>query len=119
MPDAPDPERLKALDARIRAAKGTPQVPPEEPAQGRFGQAQLLWRMTTELVVGIGIGFGIGYGLDGVLGTRPVLMVVFTLLGLAAGVRTMLRSAREVQEEREEIDRRSSAEGKPGSKPDR
>jgi F0F1-type ATP synthase assembly protein I len=60
-------------------------------------QAQLAWRMVIELVAGLGIGFGIGYGLDALLGTRPWLMVVFTLLGFIAGVKTMIRSAEEVQ----------------------
>jgi len=52
--------------------------------------------MVIELVAGLAIGFGIGYGLDRWLGTAPFLMVVFTLLGFAAGVKTMLRSAREI-----------------------
>jgi ATP synthase protein I len=62
-----------------------------------YSQAQLAWRMVIELVAGLGIGFGIGYGLDSLLGTRPWLMVVFTLLGFIAGVKTMIRSAEEVQ----------------------
>jgi ATP synthase protein I len=53
--------------------------------------------MVIELVAGLGIGFGIGYGLDSLFGTLPILLVLFTLLGLAAGVKTMLRSAQEVQ----------------------
>lgn len=57
----------------------------------------MAWRMVTELVAGLGIGFGIGYGLDSLLGTRPLLMVLFILLGFAAGVQTMLRTANEVQ----------------------
>jgi ATP synthase protein I len=44
------------------------------------------------------IGFGIGYGLDTLLGTRPIFLMLFTLLGFAAGVKTMIRSAREIQE---------------------
>ena len=62
-----------------------------------YSQAQLAWRMVIELVAGLGIGFGIGYGLDTLFGTLPLLMVVFTFLGLAAGVQTMIRSAREIQ----------------------
>jgi ATP synthase protein I len=50
-----------------------------------------------ELVAGLGIGFGIGYGLDILFGTIPLFLVLFILAGFAAGVRTMLRSAKEVQ----------------------
>ncbi len=48
-------------------------------------------------MAGLGIGFGIGYGLDAVLGTKPWLMVLFIFFGLAAGVQTMLRTAKEIQ----------------------
>lgn len=55
------------------------------------------WRMVTELVAGLGLGFGIGYGLDSLLGTLPWLMLLFTMLGLAAGVNVMMRTAKEFQ----------------------
>ncbi len=60
----------------------------------------MAWRMVIEMVSGLGIGFGIGYGLDVLMGTMPWMMVLFTLLGLAAGVKVMLRSAKEMNEER-------------------
>ena len=62
-----------------------------------YSQAQHAWRMVTELVAGLGIGFGIGYGLDAALGTTPWLMLVFTILGLVAGVKTMISTAQELQ----------------------
>ena len=55
--------------------------------------------MVIELVSGMAIGFGIGYGLDVLFGTLPILMIVFTLLGFVAGVRTMLSTAREIQKD--------------------
>jgi ATP synthase protein I len=56
--------------------------------------------MVIELVSGLGIGFVIGYGLDYLFGTLPVFLVVMTLLGFAAGVKTMLRTAAEIQKGR-------------------
>ncbi len=53
--------------------------------------------MVIELVAGLGIGFGIGYSLDRFFGTLPLFLVLFVLLGLAAGIKTMIRSADEVQ----------------------
>ena len=55
--------------------------------------------MVIELVSGMAIGFGLGYGLDVLFGTLPILMIVFTLLGFVAGVRTMLSTAREIQKD--------------------
>jgi ATP synthase protein I len=59
--------------------------------------AALAWRMVTELVIGVLMGAGIGWGIDGVAGTLPLFLLIFGLLGFAAGVRTMMRSAAEVQ----------------------
>jgi ATP synthase protein I len=55
--------------------------------------------MVIELVSGMAIGFGLGYGLDVLFGTLPILMIVFTLLGFVAGVKTMLSTAREIQKD--------------------
>ena len=67
--------------------------------------------MVIELVAGLGIGFAMGYGLDWLFGTLPIFMVLFTLLGLAAGVKTMLRSAQEVQEKKLAEEARKDGEG--------
>ncbi|MFV0513690.1 MAG: AtpZ/AtpI family protein [Jhaorihella sp.] len=90
-------QRLARLEARIAAARKAAEPPPR--GQDHHAQAHLAWRMVIELVAGLGIGFGMGYGLDRLFGTLPVFLVLFTFLGLAAGIRTMLRSAREVQDE--------------------
>ncbi len=95
MSDPHDADRLKALEAKIAALKEPAEV--KDHSEEHYSQAQLAWRMVIELVSGLGIGFGIGYGLDTLFGTRPFLMVLFILLGLAAGVLTMMRSAKEVQ----------------------
>ena len=93
--DDPDPERLKALSDRIAEVRRG--QAPRKRADAEASQAQHAWRMVTELVAGLAIGFGIGYGLDAVFGTRPVFLVLFILLGFAAGVRVMLRTAAEIQ----------------------
>jgi len=86
--------RLRALEDRITRAKAS--LNPPKAAQDQHSMAQVGWRMVIELVTGLGLGAGIGYGLDVLVGTLPLFLVLFTLLGFAAGVRTMLRSAREL-----------------------
>jgi ATP synthase protein I len=94
--DEDQKQRLARLEARIEAAK---KVEPDKAHQEEhYSQAQLAWRMVIELVAGLGIGFGMGYGLDRLFGTMPIFLVLFTLLGLAAGIKTMLRSAQEIQD---------------------
>lgn len=97
MGENPDPEKLKSLEDRLAAMKKSQE--PEPPKETHYSQAQQGWRMVIELVAGIVIGFGIGYGLDVLLGTLPIMLVIFTLLGFVAGVRTMMRTAAELQVE--------------------
>ena len=90
-------DRLNALQDRIDAHKKAKAV--EDLHQKKdYAMANLAWRMVIELVAGLGIGFGVGYGLDWVFGTLPIFLVLFTLLGLAAGIKTMLNSAQELGE---------------------
>ncbi len=89
-------QRMRDLEAKIKALKGE-DAPKVHHYDEHHSQAQMAWRMVIELVSGLAIGFGIGYGLDTLLGTTPWLMIVFLLLGFAAGVNVMIRSAREMQ----------------------
>lgn len=99
MADPAKTEQLKQLEARIDAVKRAAE-PEKRHQDNAHSQAHLAWRMVIELVVGLMIGFGIGLGLDVLFGTQPIFMVLFILLGFAAGVRTMMRSAKEIQERR-------------------
>lgn len=98
MTDPDDGERMAQLEKRI--SKFRKKDAPKPHQEEHYSQAQLAWRMVIELVAGLLIGFGMGYGLDSLLGTMPVFLVLFTLLGLAAGIKTMMRSAQEVQLDR-------------------
>ena len=96
-----DKLRLTALGNRIQAIKKA--KAPKPRAKDHHSQAHLPWRMVIELVAGLGIGFGIGFGLDVLFGTSPWLMILFIFLGFAAGVKTMMRSAEEVQAQQQAI----------------
>ena len=95
---APDKRsaKLDELDSRIRAARRS-----REPKRGRQGDkftaAGMAWRMTLELVIGGFVGAAMGWGLDKLFGTLPLFLIVFIFLGFAAGIRTVLRSADELQ----------------------
>ncbi len=56
------------------------------------------FRLSTELVGGVVVGAGIGWGLDRWLGTTPWGLIVFFLLGFAAGVLNVMRAAGVVRE---------------------
>ncbi len=89
-------QRMAQLEDRLAAARKAQEPKPR--ADEHYSMANQAWRMVIELVAGLLIGFGIGFGLDSLFGTLPIFMVLFVMLGLAAGVKTMLRSAQEIQE---------------------
>ena len=92
----PDPQKLTELEFRIAKMKAT--TAPQPAKEEHYTMVNMAWRMVIELVAGIAIGFGIGYGLDRLFGTLPVFLILFIGLGFVAGVRTMMRTAQEVQE---------------------
>lgn len=100
MAGSSDDARLKRLEERIARMRSVHMAEPTPHQETHHSQAQLAWRMVIELVAGLAIGFGIGMGIDAVFGTAPVFLVLFTLLGFAAGVQTMLRTAAEVGRKR-------------------
>lgn len=109
----PDPERMRELEDRLEALKKSQE--PEPKMEEHYSLAQQGWRMVMELVAGIVIGFFIGYGLDLLLGTMPIMLVIFILLGFVAGVRTMMRTAQEVQEKAAGEPARQDNDGSAGS----
>ena len=88
--------RLEALEQKLASKRKSDA--PRRHQEEHYSQAQMAWRMVIEIVAGLSIGFGMGFGLDALLGTSPWLMIIFTLLGVWAGIVTMIRSAKEMTE---------------------
>lgn len=55
-----------------------------------FGRAM---RLSSEFIGGVAVGAAIGWFIDKVAGTSPWGLIVFLLLGFAAGVLNVMRSA--------------------------
>jgi len=89
-------EALDRLSRRIDTARESIDPRPRK-APGKYQGLSIAWRMVLELVIGCGFGAAIGYAIDDVSGTGPLFLVVFGLLGFAAGVKTMMASARQMQ----------------------
>jgi ATP synthase protein I len=51
------------------------------------------FQLSSELIAGVVVGALIGWGFDRLLSTSPFGMIVFLLLGFAAGVVNVIRSA--------------------------
>ncbi len=53
-------------------------------------------KISTELVAAVVVGSIIGYLLDGLFGTKPLLTICFFLMGVAAGILNVFRSAKKM-----------------------
>ena len=56
------------------------------------------WRMIIELVTGMLLGVSLGLGLDYMIGSEPIFLIIFSLLGFMAGVKTMMVTAKKMNE---------------------
>ena len=55
------------------------------------------FKLGTELVAAVAVGTIIGFILDGWFDTKPLLMIIFFLLGSAAGIMNVIKAAKEMQ----------------------
>ena len=108
-------DRLSDLDARLGSVKTRKTTGNDNEAERRGSALGLAFRLTTELVAGVVVGGLIGWQLDKWLDTSPVLLLVFFVLGVAAGILNVIRTAHEMQRKSGNagVDRTSS-----GSPPD-
>jgi ATP synthase protein I len=84
-------QRLGEGLARQRADE-TSNDPAENRAATAFGYARG-FRLSSELVAGVVVGAGLGWLIDRVFGIAPWGLIVFFLLGFAAGVLNVMRTA--------------------------
>jgi ATP synthase protein I len=87
--------RLNTLSADLDAKRKKSVDSPHETASSQrgWGRAMSLgFRVVTELVAGIVVGGGIGWLLDKWLGTTPLLLILFGLLGTAGGFWNVIRA---------------------------
>ena len=56
------------------------------------------WRMVIELVTGMLLGVSLGLAFDYIVGSEPLFLIVFSLLGFMAGVKTMVATAKKMNE---------------------
>jgi ATP synthase protein I len=100
-------KRLEELGDRIKGARDAPETNSGD--SGARGSAMgAAFKLATEMVAGVVVGGGIGYFADKAAGTTPFLLIVFLMLGGAAGIMNAVRVAKNMQKtvERDKRDSR-------------
>jgi ATP synthase protein I len=88
--------RLQRLKEGLGQAHNAANRPPESPGGDRAATASGYakgFRLSSELVAGVVVGAGIGWLIDRWLAISPWGLIVFLLLGFAAGVLNVMRAA--------------------------
>jgi ATP synthase protein I len=88
--------RLQRLDEGLGHARDAVGGPSDSPDRDQAATASGYakgFRLSSELVAGVVVGAGLGWLIDRWLGVSPWGLIVFLLLGFAAGVLNVMRSA--------------------------
>jgi ATP synthase protein I len=80
----------RRLDASQAAREANARSPLETPPRTGYGLAM---RLGADFVAGVLVGAAIGWGIDRFFGTSPWGLIVFLLLGFAAGILSVMRTA--------------------------
>ena len=95
MSEEPPTFSLEELDAKLKVARGQRPAPARKEPKAISGlepASGMALKIGVEFVSAIGVGVGIGLLLDYWLETKPWLMIVFFLLGSAAGFLNIFRT---------------------------
>lgn len=95
MAEPKPPPSFEDFDARLDKARPAKKPGADEPPPKlEYGPGL---QAGVEVVAGVGVGTLIGWGLDRWLGTMPLFLIVFFMLGAAAGVLNAYRHLRRMQ----------------------
>ena len=89
---------LKEISTRLKIAKKNLKI--SEKSNGGSNAASMgkALKISTELVAAVVVGTTIGFLLDNWFDTKPLLTVCFFLMGVAAGMLNVFRSAKKMNE---------------------
>lgn len=90
------PNDIKDIDRRLQQAK-------KSKKQTRQAQNSLIvfteaaFRVTLDFAAPIVVAFSIGYVADKFLNTKPIIMIIFIVFGVLAGMLNLYKSARRLE----------------------
>ncbi len=100
-------KRRAQLDRKLMDLHVAEQAAVQKSHRSATGYAQAV-KISSEFIAGVLVGAGIGWVADEWLGTSPFGLIVFLLLGFAAGVLNIMRSAGLVASQDARISKRNA-----------
>jgi ATP synthase protein I len=94
----PGQRRLDDLGRRIEAVRD--QQPKPKPTQPS-GRLNVVYRLSTEFVAAVFVGMALGWGFDALTGWKPVGIILFSMLGIAAAFYSVFRAMRQLNAEQD------------------
>ena len=88
---------LKEISTRLKIAKKNFKEINEKKSGSNVTSIGKALKISTELVAAVVVGSIIGFLLDSWFGTKPLLTIIFFIMGVAAGILNVFRSAKKMQ----------------------
>jgi ATP synthase protein I len=88
---------LKEISTRLKIAKKKIKKIKKENGSSNAASLGKALKISTELVASVVVGSTIGFLLDNWFDTKPLLTICFFIMGVAAGILNVFRSAKKMQ----------------------
>ena len=88
---------FKEISTRLKIAKKNFKELNEKKSGSNVTSMGKALKISTELVAAVVVGSIIGFLLDNWFGTKPLLTIIFFIMGVAAGILNVFRSAKRMQ----------------------
>ena len=92
-------KNLKEISARLEIAKKNIKNVKKNNKSSNAAALGKALKISTELVAAVVVGSTIGFLLDNWFDTKPLLTICFFIMGVAAGILNVFRSAKKMQKE--------------------
>ena len=92
-------KNLKEISARLKIAKKNIRGVEQKEVGSNAASFGKAFKISTELVAAVVVGTTIGFLLDSWFDTKPLLIICFFIMGVAAGILNVFRSAKKMQKE--------------------
>ena len=89
------------LETRLKIAKSKLEIKHSKADTKKGAFLGNAFKLGTELVAAVAVGSIIGFILDNWFGTKPLLIIVFFILGSVAGILNVIKAAKRMQKKQE------------------